>query len=197
MAKQKEKPTKEEKASEKFIFTSEKIEEVKKKVDNGLKITRYEKYWTGENILTKRDGIIFELSEDETNEYIKCKMGIDINDEPYIDEDTQTLKMSGIQYFAQTYCKIKNELGMVKNIKLRDYQEEILDMFNNNGRCVLMSSRQSGKCIHALSEVETEFGVFKIYKMWYYSLADRDKTIYDRLRFNIYRIIDKLTCITA
>lgn len=130
-----------------LIFTTEKIEEIRLKVEQGFKITRQEKYWAENYVLTKRDGIVFNLSEDETLEYIKCKMGIDNNDLPYIDPNSQKLKMSGIEYFSETYCKIKNELGEVKNIKLRDYQSDILNMFINNRFSILMASRQSSKTI--------------------------------------------------
>ncbi len=148
-----------------MVFTTEKVEEIRLKVEQGYKISRQEKYWAENYLLTKKDGIVFTLSDDETLEYMKCKLGIDINDEPYIDPKIQTLKNSGIEYFAERYCKIKNEYGKVDNIKLRDYQEEILNMFIDNRFSIIMASRQSAKTISSAITI------------LYYCIFERNKNI--------------------
>ncbi len=147
------------------VFTTEKIEEIRLKADQGYKIARHEKYWTESYILTKKDGIVFTFSEDETVEYMKCRLGVDINGNPYTYPETQTLKMSGIEYFAEMYCKVKNELGQVKNIRLRDYQKDILNMFIDNRFSIVMASRQVGKTINSAITI------------LYYCIFERNKNI--------------------
>jgi hypothetical protein len=171
-----------------MIFTTEKIEEIKNKVDQGYKITRQEKYWAENYVLTKRDGIVFTLSKEEQDEYFKCKLGVDINNKPFLGVYGQVLKQSGIQYFAEQYCKVKNELGQVKNIKLRDYQNDILNMFMDNRFSILCSSRQSGKCFSPMTYVNINNNEIKVYHIWFKSI--KKKTFLDYVKYNIYKIID-------
>jgi len=172
------------------IFTTEKIEEIKNKADQGFKIPRHEKYWVESFTLTKKDGIVFNLSENEVYEYAKCKLGVDINNEAYLDPKTQKLKQTGIEYFAETYCKIKNELGQVKNVRLRDYQKELLNMFIENRNTVVCASRQIGKCNSFNTNISTIYGSIKIYKLWFNNLTK--KTIFDYIKYGIYTLIDLL-----
>lgn len=173
-----------------MVFTTEKIEEIKNKVEQGFKIARHEKYWAENYILTKKDGIVFNLSEDELYDYAKCKLGVDINDEPYYDPSTQTLYMTGIEYFAEKYCKVKNELGQVKNIRLRDYQKGILNMFMENRYSIIIASRQIGKCNSPTTKIKINNKNISLYKIWFSSLEK--KTILDYIKYGIYSIIDLL-----
>lgn len=147
------------------VFTTEKIEEIRIRAEQGFKTPRHEKYWAENYILTKRDGIVFTLNDNESLEYIKCKLGVDINDDPFIDPKTQILKMTGIEYFAEQFCKVKNELGQIKNIRLRDYQRDILNMFINNRYSIVMASRQVGKTINSAITI------------LYYCIFERNKNI--------------------
>ena len=67
------------------------------------------------------------MSAAEIDEYVKCKMDV--------------------HYFAEKYCWVKGEKGEPVKLKLRDYQQEILDNFFNNRFNILMASRQTGKTI--------------------------------------------------
>ena len=69
------------------------------------------------------------MTDDEIQEYIRCKLDI--------------------HYFAEKYCRIKTEDGSVQNIKLRDYQRGILDLYTKNRFSILCGSRQIGKTINA------------------------------------------------
>ena len=97
--------------------------------------------------------------------------------------------MSGIEYFAETYCKIKNEMGQVKNIRLRDYQKEILNMFINNGESILLASRQVGKCFDFNTTINIDGNEIEIYKIWF---KHSDKKIIDYVKFYIYSLINYL-----
>ena len=184
------KDNKKDKNDIQMVFTTEKIEEIKNKVDQGYKITRQEKYWAENYVLTKRDGIVFTLSDEEQTEYLKCKLGTDTNGYPFMGWDGQIKDRSGIEYFAEKYCKVKNELGQVKNIKLRDYQEDILNMIMDNRFTVLCCARQSGKCVFPTTNILTTNGYVKFYKMWF-KLREK-KTFLDYIKYNIYKIISYL-----
>ena len=59
-----------------------------------------------------------------------------------------------VKYFAENYYKVvSNELGE-HTIKLRDFQKRLLDHFVGNRHCVVLSGRQSGKCVHIDSTIE-------------------------------------------
>ena len=113
----------------KFIFTSILVNEITDKINDGVVVKRFQNPWFKNEVGVRRSGLTFKVSEDEIQEYIRCK--IDIN------------------YFAEKYCRIKTEDGSVQNIKLRDYQKEILNLYTKNRFSILCGSRQIGKTINA------------------------------------------------
>ena len=113
----------------KFVFTTKLVEEVTDKINDGVVIKRFQNPWFSSEIGLRKSGITFMMAEDEIQEYIRCKLDI--------------------HYFAEKYCRIKTEDGSIQNIKLRDYQKGILDLYNNNRFSILMGSRQIGKTINA------------------------------------------------
>jgi hypothetical protein len=173
-----------------LVFTTEKVDEIKQKNEDGYKITRFEKYWYANFQQVRRANLNFVLNEEETLEYTKCMLGIDSNGLPYLDPNTQIKGISGVQYFAENFCKIKTELGEVKNMKLRDYQLDILDMYTDNRFSVLASSRQSGKCLSISAMCNIDGVELPIYKIWYKSLEK--PTIYQSIKYRIYQLIDYL-----
>jgi len=113
----------------KVIFTTQLINEVTDKINDGVVIKRFENPWFQSEVGLRKSGITFRLSQDEIEEYIKCKLDI--------------------HYFAEKYCKIKTEDGSIQNIKLRDYQKKILNLYTGSRFSILMGSRQIGKTINA------------------------------------------------
>ena len=161
------------------LFTTELVDEIREKHDQGYVIQQHEKFWLGNMVNVKKQGISFVPTEDEWMEIAKCKMGT------YDVEDGRW--KSGLEYFAETYCKVKREDGSVGQIYLRDYQKEILDLYNDNRFSILMGSRQIGKCLNFNSVVEVNGVKLPIYKIWFNSL---DKpTIYDYAKFVLYTAI--------
>jgi Terminase large subunit, T4likevirus-type, N-terminal len=77
----------------------------------------------------KIHGLKMKSVFDEIQEYIKCKLDI--------------------HYFAEKYCRVKTEDGSIANIKLRDYQKDILDLYHNGRFSILCGSRQIGKTVSA------------------------------------------------
>jgi hypothetical protein len=112
----------------KFVFNSELVEELTQKINDGIVLKRYQNPWFKNEIGNRRAGITFAMTPEEIAEYIKCK--------------------TDIKYFAQKYCKIKVEDGSIKNLTLRDYQIDILELYQNR-KSILCGSRQIGKTINA------------------------------------------------
>ena len=120
---------KEEQQERKFIFTSKLVEEINTKINDGVVLKRFQNPYFSSEVGLRKSGITFKMSDDEIQEYIKCKLDI--------------------HYFAEKYCRIKTEDGSIQNIRLRDYQKDILDLYTNNRFSILMGSRQIGKTINA------------------------------------------------
>jgi hypothetical protein len=119
---------KKEEVVKQIVFTTKMVENVTKSINDGVVVKRFQNPWFQNEIGVRRSGIVFNRTEEEVQEYIKCKLDI--------------------KYFAQKYCKIKTEDGTITHIQLRDYQKEILDLFSKNRFSILCSSRQVGKTVN-------------------------------------------------
>jgi len=164
------KPTEEKK----FIFNSKIVEEVTDKINDGVIVKRFQNPWFKNEAGVRRAGLTFMMTEDEIQEYIRCKLDI--------------------QYFAEKYCRIKTEDGTVQNIKLRDYQRDILDLYTKNRFSILCGSRQIGKCIEFNSLVELENGeIYRIGILYYQIVSQfRELTFLEKLKIRIYNTIYRL-----
>lgn len=112
-----------------FVFTAENVVEVTAKINDGYTIKRFMNPWFMGETGVRRAGCVYSITEEEVQEYIKCKLDI--------------------HYFSEKYCKIKREDGTVGPMKLRDYQKDILDLYTKNRFSILMASRQVGKTVSA------------------------------------------------
>lgn len=113
----------------KVVFTTDLVEKTTQRIHDGEKVQRFENPWFMGEIGVRRSGVTFKLTDAEIQEYIRCKLDI--------------------HYFAEKYCKIKTEDGSIQNIRLREYQKDILDLYTKNRFSILMGSRQIGKTINA------------------------------------------------
>ncbi len=100
--------TKQKEEERKFVFTSKNVDEITNQINDGYVIKRYQNPWFKGEIGVRRSGITFAMTQDELQEYIKCKLDI--------------------HYFAEHYCRIKREDGSIGKIKLRPYQKDILNL---------------------------------------------------------------------
>ena len=110
-----------------MVFTTKIVDDATDKINDGILLKRYQNPWLKGEVGLRRSGVTFKMSTEEQQEYIRC--AIDVH------------------YFTEKYCKTKREDGSIGNIKLRDYQYEILDNFVQNRFNILMCSRQTGKTI--------------------------------------------------
>lgn len=163
-----------EKTERQFIFTSKNVDEITEKMSDGIVIERYRNPWFKNEIGVRRNGITFRMTEDEIQEYIKCK--------------------TDIQYFAEKYCKVKTEDGSVSNITLRDYQKDILDLFSKNRFSILCASRQIGKCSTYFTKVSVD-GIGEVFMgdLYFSELSKlRKLSFMEKFKVSIYRLISKL-----
>lgn len=72
---------------------------------------------------------------------------------------------NNIKYFLETYCKIITLEKGLSNFKLKDYQNDILDLIMNNNKIFILKSRQIG--------FSTLIALYLVYKI----IFDSNKTI--------------------
>ena len=162
--------------NKKIVFNTKKVEEAARLIDEGYQLKRAEIPFYESKIGIRREGVTFAMTENELDEWVKCKIDI--------------------IHFANTYCKVKTEDGSYKVIQLRDYQYDILNMFSNNQFNILMASRQVGKCIEYNTSLFIEFKKEKVVKkMKFFQIFfkyKRKRTIYDYIKYFLYTILDKV-----
>lgn len=78
------------------------------------------------NKLLKSSGVNIEFTSEQVDEWIKCS--------------TDPI------YFINNYVKVVHVDKGVVPFALFPYQERIINAYHNNRKCVVMTSRQSGKC---------------------------------------------------
>lgn len=163
-----------EDAENRMVLTTQKVEEIRKKNEQGLKLHRGEKYWfMGEQDVRKAN-LTFAMTREEIAEWVKCS--------------------ESVQYFAEKYCKIKREDGTIGEIKLRDYQKDIIDLYTQNRFAILMSSRQMGKCVDFNTVVTLKKHGKKFKKTLgelYYDIVKthRPLTIAEKAKNGLYKVL--------
>lgn len=165
--------------SKQIIWNTKMVQEATDKLNNGFVLKKLENPFFDNTTGMRRAGLAFKMTQDEIDEYIKCKMDV--------------------HYFAEKYCWVKGEKGEPVKLKLRDYQKEILDNFFNNRFNILMASRQVGKCnsliANVLCQIIQDDGSLIEVKMPAYKLMfiyRNKKTIYDYVKYFLYEIIYKI-----
>lgn len=124
-----------------LVWNNKKVEECRQKIMMGEMVSS-SPFW--DNDPNWRAGnIVYEYTQEELEEVKKC--------------------MQDVVYFAEKYCYLMTDKG-TKNVKLRDYQIELLRGFQEGRFSVVLSSRQVGKT--------TTSGIF----LTWYSLFNFDKT---------------------
>ena len=110
------------------IWTTAKVDQLLEDFENGLIDVKTIKNspFKDNDPVWKKANIVFEYTPEEIDEIKKCKA------DPV--------------YFASKYAQVMTEEG-IQQIKLRDYQEEIIRSFKNNRFNCLMASRQIGKTV--------------------------------------------------
>lgn len=82
--------------------------------------------------------LVFDRTEEEIEEWLKCK-----ND---------------IIYFVEKYCKLMTPEG-IKHVKLRDYQVKYLRHLEKHRLSIYLACRQCGKCVSLLSTIKLKMNL--------------------------------------
>lgn len=108
-------------------WSTEKVNNLLKKADEeGLDYKDIDNPFYENDPELKKGNILWEYTVDEMEEIKKCA--------------------SDVVYFADNYCKVMTDEG-IQQIKLRDYQVQILRQYQYYRKNIFVSSRQSGKTI--------------------------------------------------
>ena len=165
-------------AIDEFILTTDIINEIEEKSNLGKLLKRHEKVWFSNTMGVRKPYLTFAMTDFEFEEYIKCKINI--------------------HYFAENYCHIKREDGTIGQMKLRDYQKEIIDLYTKNSRSILMASRQTGKCNSFITNVlvvsETGETIKIPIGLLYYDEVRKERrlTLLEKIKIFLYNILYKL-----
>lgn len=104
------------------IWSSAIIDAALKGIEQGKKLVSNPFYENNTHLL--KGDLVFERTDEEIDEWIRCK-----ND---------------IIYFVEKYCKLMTPEG-IKNVKLRDYQTHYLKHLMDNRLSIYLACRQCGK----------------------------------------------------
>jgi hypothetical protein len=163
--------------SSKIIWTTESVNETIQKLRQGVESDLgcfYER-----NPELKAPNILFQLSEEEVNEFIKCS--------------------TDIEYFVEKYCKFLTDKGR-DVVNLRDFQRDILGTLGEENwidsiqefapktkNFILMASRQSGKTTTVAA-----------YFAWYLCFhVERNAAILANKQVTAIEIVDKVMQVFA
>ena len=152
------------------IWTTKLVNETLKKMEAGAPADT-SCFWNQDTGFRAAD-INFQMTQEETEEFIKCS------------ED--------IIYFSNKYCYAMTDEG-VANIELRPYQIEMLRAFQHNRFVVMLASRQIGKCflfntrIKVFNKVENCEQTLPIYEFRHMVIGDYIKNLPFKSRL-IYKL---------
>jgi hypothetical protein len=160
-----------------MVFTTVLVDESTDKINDGVVVKRYQNPWLKSEVGLRRSGVTFRMTPEEQQEYVRCALDV--------------------HYFTEKYCKVKTEDGSINNIKLRDYQVQILDNFVNNRFNILMASRQVGKCFSFNTIISLERDDIKYdirFGKLYYSMVSKERklTILEKLKIKLYDYLYRL-----
>jgi hypothetical protein len=152
-----------------FVFSAKNIDDIAEKKSMGIPVARHMNPWFKNQPGVRKAGCVYGWTQHELDEYYKC--------------------VTDVNYFANNYCKIKTEDGQVRQMKLRDYQYDVLNTYTNNRFTINMSSRQTGKTITAAISI-LHYALFNTNKgiMIVANKADTVIEIIDKIK-NIYKLL--------
>jgi len=163
--------TKDNSQERQMVFTTRLVDEATDKINDGVVVKRYQNPWLKSEVGLRRAGVTFKMTPEEQQEYVRCALDV--------------------HYFTEKYCKVKTEDGSINNIRLRDYQVEILDNFVNNRFNILMASRQVGKCFSFNTIISIERDGFQYdirFGKLYYTMISKERklTFLEKIKIKLY-----------
>jgi hypothetical protein len=158
-------PRKKQFESEDNYWTTERVNAlIERANEEGLEFKEIDNPFYENDPVLKKGNILFKFTPYELSELEKCA--------------------GDVIYFANKYCKLMTDDG-VRNITLRDYQEEILRSYQKNRFSVFLAARQSGKCNSPVSSASWQTNKKPFYEMVF---EKTEKTIYSYIKYFLYKI---------
>lgn len=117
----------EQASSDRLVWSTKKIQDLEIAMDQGYKPQVKMPFYEGRQFL-RRGNIVFEYTDEEIQELARCA--------------------ADIVYFAEKYAVVLTDEG-IQQVKLRDYQKDMLRAFQENRFNICLASRQMGKTVMA------------------------------------------------
>lgn len=158
-----------------MIWSSTSLDLALKGIEQGKKLIANPFYENNTKLL--KGDLVFERTQEEINEWKRCK-----ND---------------IIYFVEKYCQLMTPEG-IKHVKLRDYQKKYLKHLEDNRLSIYLACRQCAKCnsmiINVLIKIDDEFftkkGGNKLKKYFDKNYYIKEKDCYRLPMFELYNLFD-------
>ena len=145
--------------SERLIWSTKQINDLLLALDQGYRPKVKMPFYEGKQFL-KKGNIVFDYTDEEITELARC--ATDIN------------------YFAEKYAVVMTDEG-IQQVKLRDYQKDMLKNFQNERFNIVLASRQMGKTVTA-----------SIFNAWYLTFNhDKNTLLLANKSESTKEIIDK------
>ena len=130
--------------AERIIWSTKQINDLMLALDQGYRPKVKMPFYEGKQFL-KKGNIVFEYTNEEIQELARC--AADIN------------------YFAEKYAVVMTDEG-IQQVKLRDYQKDMLSNFQHKRFNIVLASRQMGKTVTA-----------SIFNAWYLTFNHDKNTL--------------------
>jgi hypothetical protein len=117
----------EQSTTDRLVWSTKKIQDLEVALDQGYKPGVKMPFYEGKQFL-KRGNIVFEYTDAEIQELARCA--------------------ADIVYFAEKYAVVLTDEG-IQQVKLRDYQKDMLRAFQENRFNICLAARQMGKTVMA------------------------------------------------
>jgi hypothetical protein len=156
------------------IWSTKKINEEIDRVEKGLPADT-SAFFDGK-IDMKAADVVFDYTKEEIEELGRCA--------------------ADVVYFGDNYCHSMTDEG-IRRIKLRPYQEEMLQNFQDNRFVVMLASRQIGKCLFFNSKVKLKskdiVKELSIGNLYYQILSKKRKlSVAEKMKWLLWRLYDRL-----
>jgi len=146
-------------SSDRLVWSTKKINDLVVAMDQGYKPQVKMPFYEGRQFLRKGN-IVFEYTDEEIQELARCA--------------------ADIVYFAEKYAVVLTDEG-IQQVKLRDYQKDMLRSFQSNRFNICLAARQMGKTVMA-----------SIFNAWYLTFnTDKNTLLLANKSDTTKEIIDK------
>jgi len=145
--------------SDRIVWSTRQIDDLLVALDQGYRPKIKLPFYEGRQFL-KKGNIVFEYTDEEIIELARCA--------------------KDIVYFAEKYAVVMTDEG-IQQVKLRDYQKEMLRNFQNDRFNIVLAARQMGKTVTA-----------SIFNAWYVTFnMDKNTLLLANKSDSTKEIIDK------